>query len=194
MTNADQLQEGLEHSAFEDELVVSADGVGFAVLPDGQTQVADQRPVALVDHRRQSGADARAVIDDAQNRAWCATAVCTKVRSTSQTPLTPTGAGRLLRSSREMLSGAYRWLRMVSLTKDLPTLIGACKRLKVSATLRQPTCLPIRALRRRTSCITQSDCLRVSGAGMSTAVVSGAGAQVRQHQHAVAKLKKSMVR
>ncbi len=30
MTNADQLQEGLEHRAFEDQLVVSADGVGFA--------------------------------------------------------------------------------------------------------------------------------------------------------------------
>ncbi|MFM7568981.1 MAG: hypothetical protein ACKO8O_09795, partial [Betaproteobacteria bacterium] len=35
--------------------------------------------------------------------------------------------------------------------RDLPTLVGACNRLKVSATLRQPTCLPIRALRRNTS-------------------------------------------
>ena len=46
--------------------------IGFALLADGQTQVADQRPAALVDHRRQSGADARAVIDDALNGAWCA--------------------------------------------------------------------------------------------------------------------------
>jgi putative intracellular protease/amidase len=36
VTNADQLQEGLEHRAFEDELVVSADGVWFAVKADGQ--------------------------------------------------------------------------------------------------------------------------------------------------------------
>ena len=106
MTNADQLQEGLEHRAFEDELVVSADGLGFAVLADGQAQVADQRPAALVDHCRQSGADARAVIDDAQNGAWCAQWSRTKVRSMPQTLLTLTGAGRLLRRSREMLSGA----------------------------------------------------------------------------------------
>lgn len=43
MTNADQLKEGFENRTFEDELVVSADGVGFAVLADGQAQVADQR-------------------------------------------------------------------------------------------------------------------------------------------------------
>lgn len=78
VTNADQLQEALEYSAFEDQLVVSADGVGFALLADGQAQVADQRPAALVDHRRQPGADARAVIDDAQNGAWCATVVSHK--------------------------------------------------------------------------------------------------------------------
>lgn len=78
VTNADQLQEGLEHRAFEDQLVVSADGLGFAVLADGQAQVADQRPAALVDHRCQPGADARAVIDDAQNGAWCATVVSHK--------------------------------------------------------------------------------------------------------------------
>lgn len=78
VTNADQLQEGLEHSAFEDQFVVGADGVGFAMLADGQAQVADQRPAALVDHCRQSGADARAVIDDAQNGAWCATVVSHK--------------------------------------------------------------------------------------------------------------------
>lgn len=78
VTNADQRQEGLEHRTFEDQFVVSADGVGFAMLADGQAQVADQRPAALVDHRRQSGADARAVIDDAQNGAWCATVVSHK--------------------------------------------------------------------------------------------------------------------
>ena len=78
VTNADQLQECLEHSAFEDQFVVSADGEGFAMLADGQAQVADQRPAALVDHRRQPGADARAVIDDAQNGAWCATVVSHK--------------------------------------------------------------------------------------------------------------------
>lgn len=78
VTNADQLQEGLEHSAFEDQFVVGADSVGFAMLADGQAQVADQRPAALVDHRRQSGADARAVIDDAQNGAWYATVVSHK--------------------------------------------------------------------------------------------------------------------
>lgn len=70
VTNADQLQEGLEHRAFEDQFVVSSDGVGFAMLGDGQAQVADQRPAALVDHCRQPSADARAVIDDAQNGAW----------------------------------------------------------------------------------------------------------------------------
>ena len=78
VTNADQLQEGLEYSAFEDQFVVSADGVGFAMLADGQAQVADQRPAALVDHRRQSGAEARAVIDDAQNGAGCAHVVSHK--------------------------------------------------------------------------------------------------------------------
>ena len=78
VTNADQLQEGLEHSAFEDQFVVSADGVGFAILADGQAQVADQRPAALVDHCRQPGADARAVIDNAENGAWCATVVSHK--------------------------------------------------------------------------------------------------------------------
>lgn len=78
VTNADQLQEGLEYNAFEDQFVVSADGVGFAVLADGQAQVADQRPAALVDHRRQPGADARAVIDDAQDGAWCTTVVSHK--------------------------------------------------------------------------------------------------------------------
>ena len=43
-------------------------------------------------------------------------------------------AGRLRwsRSSRMMLSSAYRWLRMVSLTKDLPTRCGAYKRVKAS--------------------------------------------------------------
>ena len=69
VTNADHLQEGLEHRAFEDQFVVSADGMGFAMLADGQAQVADQLPAALVDHRRQPGADARAVIDEAQNGA-----------------------------------------------------------------------------------------------------------------------------
>lgn len=78
VTNVDQLQEGLERSTFEDQFVVSSDGVGFAVLADGQAQVADQCPAALVDHRCQPGADARAVIDDAQNGAWCATVVSHK--------------------------------------------------------------------------------------------------------------------
>ncbi len=78
VTNADQLQEGLEHRAFENQFVVSADGVGFAMLADGQAQVADQRPAALVDHRCQPDADARAVIDDAQYGAWCATVVSHK--------------------------------------------------------------------------------------------------------------------
>ncbi len=52
--------------------------MGFAVLADGQAQVADQRPAALVDHCRQPSADARTVIDDAQNGAWCATVVSHK--------------------------------------------------------------------------------------------------------------------
>jgi hypothetical protein len=78
VTNADQLQEGLEHRAFEDQFVVSADGVGFAMLADGQAQVADQRPAALVDRCCQLRADARAVIDDAQNGPWCATVVSHK--------------------------------------------------------------------------------------------------------------------
>lgn len=69
--NADQFQERLEHRAFEDQFVVSADGSRFAVLADGQAQVANQCPAALVDHRRQPRADARAVVDDAQNGAWC---------------------------------------------------------------------------------------------------------------------------
>ncbi len=71
VTNADQLQERLEHSAFEDQFVVSADGSGFAILADSQAQVANQRPAALVDHRRQPRAVARPVIDDAQHGAWC---------------------------------------------------------------------------------------------------------------------------
>lgn len=75
MTNADQLQEGFEHRAFEDQFVVGSDGTRCAVMADGQAQVADQRPAALVDHLRQPGAYARAVIDDAQNGAWCATVV-----------------------------------------------------------------------------------------------------------------------
>lgn len=75
MTNADQFQERLEHSAFEDEFVVSADGSGFAVLAYGQGQVTNQCPAALVDQRRQVGAGARAVIDDAQNGAWRAQVV-----------------------------------------------------------------------------------------------------------------------
>ena len=75
VANADQLQERREHRAFEDELVVGADGAWFAMLADGQAQMAHQRPGALVDHRRQPGADTRTVIDDAQNGAWCAIVV-----------------------------------------------------------------------------------------------------------------------
>jgi len=106
MTNADQLQEGLERSAFEDELVVSADGVGFAVLADGQAQVADKRPAALVDHCRQSGADARAVIDDAQNGAWCAKVVAHKSQVNAPDAVDTHRGRALLRRSREMLSSA----------------------------------------------------------------------------------------
>jgi hypothetical protein len=72
VTNADQLQERREHRAFEDELVICSYGARFAMLADGQAQVANQRPAALVDHRCQLRADPRTVIDDAQNGAWCA--------------------------------------------------------------------------------------------------------------------------
>lgn len=61
VTNADQVQEGLEHSAFEDEFVVGSNSKGFAMLTDGQAQVANQRPAVLVDHRCQPCADARTV-------------------------------------------------------------------------------------------------------------------------------------
>ncbi len=52
--------------------------MGFALLANGKAQVANQRPAALVDHCRQPSADARAVIDDAQNGAWCAKVVSHK--------------------------------------------------------------------------------------------------------------------
>ena len=75
VANADQFQEGLEHSAFEDEFVVGSDGARFAILADGQAQVTNLRLAALVDHRRQPSADARIAIDDAQNGAGCAQVV-----------------------------------------------------------------------------------------------------------------------
>ncbi len=75
VANADQFQEGLEHRAFEDQFAVGSDGVGFAILADGQAQVANQRPAALVDHRCQPCADARTVVDDAQNGAGCANVI-----------------------------------------------------------------------------------------------------------------------
>lgn len=59
-----------EHSAFEDQFVVGEDGVGFVVLADGQAQVADQRPAALVDHRRQSGADAKSQTSMGKSRLF----------------------------------------------------------------------------------------------------------------------------
>lgn len=78
VTNADQRQERLEHSAFEDQFVVGSYGTRFAMLADGQAQMANQCPAALVGHRRQLRADARTVIDDAQNGAWCAMVVLHK--------------------------------------------------------------------------------------------------------------------
>jgi hypothetical protein len=75
VTNADQLQERREPSALEDEFVVGSYGAWFAMLADGQTQMANQRPAALIDYRRQPGADTRTVIDDAQNGSWLAVVV-----------------------------------------------------------------------------------------------------------------------
>jgi hypothetical protein len=75
VTNSDQRQERLEHRAFEDQFVVGSDGAGFSMLAYGQAQMANQCPATLVDHRRQLRADARTVIDDAQNGAWCAMVV-----------------------------------------------------------------------------------------------------------------------
>lgn len=75
VSNADQLQEGFERSAAEHRFVVGANGAGFAILTDGQAQVADQRPAAFVGYCHQLGADSRAVIDGAQDGAWCAMVV-----------------------------------------------------------------------------------------------------------------------
>ena len=58
VANADQLQERREHRAFKGQFVVGADSAWFAMLADGQTQMANQRPAALVDHRCQLRADA----------------------------------------------------------------------------------------------------------------------------------------
>mgnify|MGYP001338130536 CR=1 FL=1 len=46
VANADQVQERLEHSAFKDQFVVGSDGAGFAMLTDGQAQMAHQCPAA----------------------------------------------------------------------------------------------------------------------------------------------------
>ncbi len=78
VTNANYLQEHLEYGAFEDQFVVGTDGTRFAMLADGQAQVTNERPAALVDHRRQLRADARTVVDDAQNGAGCAHVVSHK--------------------------------------------------------------------------------------------------------------------
>lgn len=71
----DQLQEHFEYSTAEHGFVVGSNGAGFAILTDGQAQVADQRPAALVGHCDQLCADSRTVIDDAQDGAWCAMVV-----------------------------------------------------------------------------------------------------------------------
>ena len=78
VSNADQLQEGFERCAAEYGFVVGSNGARFAILTDGQAQVADQRPAALVGHCRQLCADSRTMIDDAKNRAWCAMVVLHK--------------------------------------------------------------------------------------------------------------------
>lgn len=67
VANADQVQERREHRAVEDQFVVGSYGARFSMLADRQTQMANQRPAALIDHRRQPCADTRTVIDDAQN-------------------------------------------------------------------------------------------------------------------------------
>lgn len=78
VSNADQLQEGFERCAAEYGFVVGSNGAGFAILTDGQAQVADQCPAALVGHRHQLRADSRTVIDDAKNGTWCAMVVLHK--------------------------------------------------------------------------------------------------------------------
>ena len=78
VSNAEQFQEGFERCAAEHCFVVGSNGAGFAILTDGQAQVTDQRPTALVGHCRQLCADSRTMIDDAKNRAWCAMVVLHK--------------------------------------------------------------------------------------------------------------------
>lgn len=70
LANARQFQECGEHEAVEDGLVVRAHSSWFAVPTDGQAQMSQQRPAALVDWSGEPNAQSRAVIENFCYRRW----------------------------------------------------------------------------------------------------------------------------
>jgi len=72
LTNSGEFQKRSKHRAIENGFVVASDGVGFAELSNGKTQMPDQSPAAFVQNHHKSRANARSVVDSTKNSALSA--------------------------------------------------------------------------------------------------------------------------
>ena len=78
LSDTHQLEKCAKHEAVHRGLVVGAQRLGLVVLTDRQTQMPEQGPTAFVQQDSQAGADARAMVDDANTGVSCTFCICHK--------------------------------------------------------------------------------------------------------------------